>query len=174
MTACFFRTREEHVPEARYIGISFLIHSVNLLKTSAYKMAYRRALNLLPRGKQFIFRVFQKPPNAISQTLRFHMNNPCSRTRNLHTATPLMVAKLLSAEELFAMRSLQGYLKKMEMEYSECLRAVNSSETEEQFSEDELRAKRTKVSLLAPLIQSIRELEAKQKEVTETETLMKG
>ncbi|XP_030296965.1 peptide chain release factor 1-like, mitochondrial [Sparus aurata] len=136
-------------------------------------MAYRRALNLLPRGKQFIFRVFQKPPNAISQTLRFHMNNPCSRTRNLHTATPLMVAKLLSAEELFAMRSLQGYLKKMEMEYSECLRAVNSSETEEQFSEDELRAKRTKVSLLAPLIQSIRELEAKQKEVTETETLMK-
>lgn len=85
-----------------------------------------------------------------------------------------MVAKLLLAEELFAMRSLQGYLKKMEMEYSECLRAVNSSETEEQFSEDELRAKRTKVSLLAPLIQSIRELEAKQKEVTETETLMKG
>lgn len=72
------------------------------------------------------------------------------------------------------MRSLQGYLKKMEMEYSECLRAVNSSETEEQFSEDELSAKRTKVSLLAPLIQSIRELEAKQKEVTETEMLMKG
>lgn len=85
-----------------------------------------------------------------------------------------MVAKLLSVEELFAMRSLQGYLKKMEMEYSECLRAVNSSETEEQFSEDELSAKRTKVSLLAPLIQSIRELEAKQKEVTETEMLMKG
>ncbi|XP_073338111.1 peptide chain release factor 1-like, mitochondrial isoform X2 [Pagrus major] len=71
------------------------------------------------------------------------------------------------------MRSLQGYLKKMEAEYSECLRAVNSSETEEQFGEDKLRAKRTKVSQLAPLIQSIRELEAKQKEVTETEMLMK-
>ncbi|KAM8738615.1 peptide chain release factor 1-like, mitochondrial [Acanthopagrus schlegelii] len=136
-------------------------------------MAYRRALNLLPRGKQCIFSVFQKPPMGISQTLRFHINNQCSRTRNLHTATPLMVAKLLSVEELFAMRSLLGYLKKMETEYSECLRVVNSSETREQYSEDELRAKRTKASLLAPLIQSIRELEAKQKEVAETEMLMK-
>lgn len=85
-----------------------------------------------------------------------------------------MVAKLLSTDELFAKRSLQGYLKKMETEYSECLRAVNSNGTEEQCSEDELRAKRTKVSLLAPLIHSIRELETKQKEIAETETLLKG
>lgn len=172
-----FRTREEHVPEASHIGIrgfSNFFATVNLLKTYAYKMAYRRALNLLPRGKQCMFSVFQKPPMGISQTLRFHINNQCSRTRNLHTATPLMVAKLLSVEELFAMRSLQGYLKKMETEYSECLRVVNSSETREQYSEDELRAKRTKASLLAPLIQSIRELEAKQKDVAETEMLMKG
>lgn len=85
-----------------------------------------------------------------------------------------MVAKLLSVDELFSKRSLQEYLKKMETEYSECLRVVNRGEVEEQCSNDELRAKRTKVSLLAPLIQSIRELNTKQKEIAETETLLKG
>ncbi|KAA8583562.1 hypothetical protein FQN60_014770 [Etheostoma spectabile] len=84
-----------------------------------------------------------------------------------------MVAKLLSVDELFAKRSLEEYLKKMETEYSECLRAVNSSVKEEQYSEDDLRVKRTKVSLLAPLIQCIRELDTKQKEMAETETLLK-
>lgn len=144
-------------------------------------MSYRRAVNLLPRGKECVFSLwippFQKSPHVISQTVRFyeHVNNHCGRaTRTLHTGTPLMVAKLLSVDELFAKRSLQEYLKKMETEYSECLRAVNSSEVEEQCSEDELRAKRTKVSLLAPLIQSIRELDTKQKEIAETETLLKG
>ncbi|XP_067466701.1 peptide chain release factor 1-like, mitochondrial isoform X2 [Thunnus thynnus] len=85
-----------------------------------------------------------------------------------------MVAKLLSLDELFVKRSLQDYLKKMETEYSECLNVVNSSGTEgERCSDDELRAKRTKVSQLAPLIQSIRELDVKQKEIAETETLLK-
>ncbi|XP_059215307.1 peptide chain release factor 1-like, mitochondrial isoform X2 [Centropristis striata] len=84
-----------------------------------------------------------------------------------------MVAKLLSVDELFAKRSLQEYLKKMETEYSECLRAVNSDMTEEQCSEDDLRTKRTKVSLLGLLVQSIRELDTKQKEMAETETLLK-
>lgn len=84
-----------------------------------------------------------------------------------------MVAKLQSVDELFARRSLQEYLKKMETEYSECLREDNSSATEEQCSEDKLRTKRTKVSLLAPLIHTIRELEKKQKEIAETEMLLK-
>lgn len=85
-----------------------------------------------------------------------------------------MVAKLLSVDELFAKSSLQGYLKKMETDYSECLKVINIDGTEEQCSEDELRAKRTRVSMLAPLVHSIRELEAKQKEIAETEALLKG
>lgn len=165
-----------------HIGICLFCHTVNLPNTSSCtSMAYRRAANLLPIGKECVFSLwiprFQKAPNVISQTGRFHehVEKHCGRTiRTLHTGTPLMVAKLLSADELFAKRSLQGYLKKMETEYSECLRAVNSNGTEEQCSEDELRAKRTKVSLLAPLIHSIRELETKQKEIAETETLLKG
>lgn len=80
-----------------------------------------------------------------------------------------MVARLLSVDELFAKRSLQEYLKKMETEYDECLR-----ETDEQSNEDELRARRIRASLLAPLIHSIRELNTKQKDFAETETLLKG
>nr|XP_046258924.1 peptide chain release factor 1-like, mitochondrial [Scatophagus argus]XP_046258925.1 peptide chain release factor 1-like, mitochondrial [Scatophagus argus]XP_046258926.1 peptide chain release factor 1-like, mitochondrial [Scatophagus argus] len=141
-------------------------------------MAYRRASKLLPRGKECILSLwiprFQKSPNATSQSIRFHEHNHCGRaTRALHTGTALMVAKLLSVDEIFAKRSMQEYLKKMETDYSECLRAVDSSLTEDQCSEDELRAKRIKVSLLAPLMQSIRELDAKQKEIAETEVLLK-
>ncbi|KAL7384145.1 hypothetical protein ABVT39_025172 [Epinephelus coioides] len=144
-------------------------------------MAYRRAVNLLWRERESVFSLwlprFQKSPNVIRQTVKFHehMNsNHCARTRSLHTSTPLMVAKLLSLDELFAKRSLQEHLKKVETEYSECLRVANNSVAEEQCSEDELREKRTKVSLLAPLIQSIRELDTKQKEMAEMETLLNG
>lgn len=92
--------------------------------------------------------------------------------RSLHTSLSMMGAKLLSVDELFAKKSLQGYLKKMEVEYRECLKAVDG--TEERCPEDELRAKRTRVSLLAPLIRSIRELETKQVEMAESETLLEG
>lgn len=85
-----------------------------------------------------------------------------------------MAAKLLSLDELFSRRSLQDYLKKMEAEYKECLEVVNSNVTEERVREDELKAKRTKVSLLAPLIQVIRELDIKHNEIMETEVLLKG
>ncbi|XP_070697193.1 peptide chain release factor 1-like, mitochondrial [Pempheris klunzingeri] len=143
-------------------------------------MAYRRTTNLLMRGKECVFSEwiprFQKSPNVISQTARFHehASNHCGRTkRDLHTGTPLMVAKLLSVDELFATRSLQEYLKKMETEYSECLSAVNSGVMEEQCGKDEVNAKRSKLSLLAPLIQTIKELDTKQKEIAETETLLK-
>ncbi|XP_051274815.1 peptide chain release factor 1-like, mitochondrial [Dicentrarchus labrax] len=139
-------------------------------------MAYRRAFNLLLRRKECVFSLqipgFQKSPNVTRQTVRFHelANQHCGgTTRTLHTGTPLMVDKLLSLDELFAKKSLQEYLKKVETEYSEC----DSIETEEQCSEDELRVKRTKVSLLGPLIRSIRELDSKRKEIAEAELLLK-
>ncbi|KAK1905592.1 Peptide chain release factor 1-like mitochondrial [Dissostichus eleginoides] len=143
-------------------------------------MAFRRAIHLLPRGKDCIYSLWipclHKSPNAISQTVRFprHTDHHCGRTtRTLHTGTPLMVAKILSVDELFSKKSLQEYLKKMEAEYKECLRAANSGVPEEQSSKDTLMSKRTKVSLLAPVIQSIRELDAKQREMAETEALLK-
>ncbi|XP_076598398.1 peptide chain release factor 1-like, mitochondrial [Chaetodon auriga] len=143
-------------------------------------MAYRRAVNLIPRGKECFFSLwlprFQKSAIVNSQTVRLHghANNQHGKTtRTLHTGTPSMAAKLLSVDELFAKKSLQEYLKKMETEYSECFRAVSSSMAEEQFSEDEVRTKRTRLSLLAPLIQTIRELDSKQKELAETNTLLK-
>ena len=140
-------------------------------------MAYRGVLTLLTTGKEGVLSklipLLKKSPNVISHTVRLH--NHCGRAkRTLHTGAPLLVAKLLSVDELFARRSLQEHLKKMEAEYSECLRAVNGGAAEEQCSEDELRAKRSKVPLLAPLIQSIRELDTKHKEIAETETLLKG
>lgn len=84
-----------------------------------------------------------------------------------------MMMKLLSVGEIFAKRSLQEYLKKVEEEYRECLQTVTYSGTEDECSEDDMKAKRTRVSLLAPLIQSIQELEKKQKEVAEMETLLR-
>lgn len=62
----------------------------------------------------------------------------------------------------------------METEYGECLKAATSNVMEEPHSNDKLRAKRTKISLLTPLIQCVRELNAKQKEIAELETLLKG
>lgn len=142
-------------------------------------MAYRRAGNLLLIGKECVFRwrlhPLQKTSSVICQTGK-HFGKQCGKTaRTLHTGAPsCMVAKLLSADELFAKTSLQEYLKKMQTEYNDCLRAVNSNGTEEQSSEEELRDKRTKLSLLAPLINSIRELDTKQREMAETVTLLKG
>ncbi|KAM7385338.1 hypothetical protein PAMP_001426 [Pampus punctatissimus] len=141
-------------------------------------MAYRRAVHLLPRRKECVFSMLiPAHSNFISTPVRFHElsnNRSQGSTRTLHTGARLMVAKLLSLDELFAKRSLQDYLKKTETEYSTCLNVVNSGGTEEeQCSEDVLRAKRTRVSQLAPLIQSIRELDTKRKEIAETETLLK-
>ncbi|XP_039996085.1 peptide chain release factor 1-like, mitochondrial isoform X2 [Xiphias gladius] len=152
------------------------LYKVNFPTKSAYTMAYRRAGTLLTTGKECFFSksipLFQNSPNVISQTVKLQ-NHRGRATRTLHTGAPLLVAKLLSVDELFARRSLREYLKKMETEYSECLRAVNRSPMEEPYNEDELRTKRSKVPLLAPLIQSIRELDTKHKEIAETEMLLK-
>ncbi|KAM9848092.1 peptide chain release factor 1-like, mitochondrial isoform 2-T2 [Aulostomus maculatus] len=142
-------------------------------------MAHRIALNLLPRGKDCVNNMlrFNFPSSTnVLQPLQFHerSHNYCSRTtRTLHTGAQLMLAKLLSLDELFTRRSMQDHLKKIESEYTECLNVVNSSVTEKQWSQDKLQAKRTKVSQMTPLIQVIQELDLKQKEMEETEMLMK-
>lgn len=85
-----------------------------------------------------------------------------------------MDEKLLSVEQIFEKKSLRHYLKRMETEYNECLKVVNNNVIEgKQDVEEELRAKRTRLSMLSPLIQCVRRLEAKQQEMTETETLLK-
>ncbi|KAM9727931.1 peptide chain release factor 1-like, mitochondrial isoform 1-T2 [Menidia menidia] len=135
-------------------------------------MAHRRLLTLFPRGKEWIT-LFHKPQHVINQTVHELVSPFSGRSkRTLHTGAPLMV-KLLSVDELFARRSLQEHLSKIEKEYSECLKVVSGSVAEDPCSEDDMRAKRTKVSLLSPLIQSMRELDIKQKEMAETEMLLK-
>ncbi|XP_046885383.1 peptide chain release factor 1-like, mitochondrial [Hypomesus transpacificus] len=92
--------------------------------------------------------------------------------RTFHSTQPLRITKVLNVDEIFAQKSLQDYLKKIETEYYECLPVVNMSEGLK-ISEEELRAKRTRESVLAPLVQYIRELETKQQEFAETEKLLK-
>ncbi|XP_053291762.1 peptide chain release factor 1-like, mitochondrial [Pleuronectes platessa] len=139
-------------------------------------MALRRAVTLLVTGSECVFNRLahpvQKSPNILRQTVGFH-HHRFSGARTVHTGAPLLGARLLSVEELFARGSLQEYLKRLEAEYSECLTLVNHSAMEERCSEEELRAKRSRVSLLAPLVQSIRELDTKHKEITETEALLR-
>ncbi|XP_033835231.1 peptide chain release factor 1-like, mitochondrial [Periophthalmus magnuspinnatus] len=89
--------------------------------------------------------------------------------RTLQTTASLLAPRILSLEEIFARTSLQDYLKQVENEYNDCLNTVNTNETQE----EEQRAKRTKVSCLSPVIQSIRDLKAKEKEMAETEVLLK-
>uniref|UniRef100_A0A8C7MEH5 Mitochondrial translation release factor 1 like n=1 Tax=Oncorhynchus kisutch TaxID=8019 RepID=A0A8C7MEH5_ONCKI len=96
----------------------------------------------------------------------------CPNSRAMHATRPLMITKLLSVDEIFARRSLQDYIKKMETEYRDSLTVVNMTEGQ-QDGVEELRVKRTRVSVLAPLIQYTRELQTKQQEFAETETLLK-
>ncbi|XP_053731144.1 peptide chain release factor 1-like, mitochondrial isoform X2 [Synchiropus splendidus] len=88
--------------------------------------------------------------------------------RTLRTAARLMVAKLLSAEELFAKKSFQDFLSNTEKQYRHALDAINSDDHER-----DLRDQRALVSRLAPLMQVIHELHIKHQEVTETEALLK-
>ncbi|XP_061600869.1 peptide chain release factor 1-like, mitochondrial [Cololabis saira] len=135
-------------------------------------MAYRRLTSLLPRGRDCIPCIEKSLP-VITQTAHESAIHHFGRgKRTLHTGVPLMM-KLLSVDELFAKKSLQQYLKNMETEYSKCLQGVSDNLTEDPCSEGKMRAKRTTVMKLAPLIQSIRDLEKKQKEIVETDVLLK-
>ncbi|KAF7220248.1 peptide chain release factor 1-like, mitochondrial [Nothobranchius furzeri] len=132
-------------------------------------MAYRRFFNLfLKRSESAYF--FPKPQNVIGPT---SLEESCHRShRALHTDKPLM-QKLLSAEELFAKNALKEHLEKREDEYNQCLQVISGTVAEDEHCADEMKAKRTKVSLLAPLIQSIRDLDKKQRDVAEAEILLK-
>nr|XP_015800164.2 peptide chain release factor 1-like, mitochondrial [Nothobranchius furzeri] len=132
-------------------------------------MAYRRFFNLfLKRSESAYF--FPKPQNVIGPT---SLEESCHRShRALHTDKPLM-QKLLSADELFAKNALKEHLEKREDEYNQCLQVISGTVAEDEHCADEMKAKRTKVSLLAPLIQSIRDLDKKQRDVAEAEILLK-
>ncbi|XP_051503869.1 peptide chain release factor 1-like, mitochondrial isoform X1 [Myxocyprinus asiaticus] len=87
--------------------------------------------------------------------------------RVLHTSQSLMVTKIMSVEEIFNKKSLHDYLKKKEREYYTCLQAIN---TDKQPADD---IQRTNLSVLGPLVQKIQELEGKQKELEDTQDLLK-
>ncbi|XP_026884216.2 peptide chain release factor 1-like, mitochondrial [Electrophorus electricus] len=91
--------------------------------------------------------------------------------RNFHSTTPVMVTKILTVDEIFSMKSLHDYLKRVETEYANCLEAVNAADIH--TDDEELRTKRTRMSFLGPLIQKIKDLEIKRREFEETEELLK-
>lgn len=92
--------------------------------------------------------------------------------RHFHTTQSATVAKIMTADEMFSRKSLQDYLRTVDTEYSECLRAVNNADL--QTDDEEVRAKRMRMTSLAPLVQTIREMKSKQKDFQETESLLKG
>ena len=129
---------------------------------------------MFPRGKNVVLGLsVASHPKSPSVFGPQKWASSYNTTRTLRTGIPLMT-KLLTVDEIFARRSLQDHLKKLENDYGECLKLVNSNNMTEQGGEEELRLKRTKVSRLVPLIQCIKALETKQKEMAETEILLKG
>lgn len=96
--------------------------------------------------------------------------------RDFHATSSAMVAKIMTPDEMFSRKSLQDYLRTLETEFNECLRAVNNANLQA-GDEEEVRAKRTRGTrgtALGPLVQKIRELESKQRDFEETESLLKG
>lgn len=93
--------------------------------------------------------------------------------RGFHGSQSAYLSKILSVEEIFSKPSLQEYLSKVEDEYDDSLKSVNTMESQ-RFDEEELNQKRTRVSVLTPLVQQIRNLKLRQKELAETEALLKG
>lgn len=83
-----------------------------------------------------------------------------------------MVTKILSVDEIFSKKSLHDYLKMKEMEYNSCLDAVNADV--QTLDDEDMRMKRHNLSVLAPLVQKIKELEDKRKELEDTQDLLKG
>ncbi|KAJ8013861.1 hypothetical protein DPEC_G00034200 [Dallia pectoralis] len=114
-------------------------------------------------------------PQRNYQTVMCSRRHPspkiCQKSRAMHATQPLMLTKLLTVDEIFARKLLQDYLKKVETEYSDSLNVINLTEGQQNTSE-EFRVKRTRVTVLDPLIQYIRELDTKEQEFAETETLL--
>lgn len=143
-------------------------------------MAWKNAKPLLHNVKlilvpplQNISRDVSKMGSNLFGRLQPHASVCDMSKRTFHTTASVMVSKILTLEEIFTRTSLRDFIKKVETEYNDCLNAIHTSESEEYSGGEELRAMRTKVSSLTPVIQSIRALYAKEKELAETETLLK-
>lgn len=95
------------------------------------------------------------------------------KLRGFHGSQSVLLSKILSVEEMFSKPSLQEYLNKVEDEYDASLNSVNTMEGQS-HGEEELSQKRIRVSVLRPLVQHIGDLRLKQKELEETEELLKG
>ncbi|XP_018595501.1 peptide chain release factor 1-like, mitochondrial [Scleropages formosus] len=96
--------------------------------------------------------------------------------RCVHTTGPRMAASVLSAEELFAKESLQRYLRRALAEYSECARAEARAggERRADHGDEELRRRRrARATQLRPLVEQVRILEIKRKELEDIEALAK-
>ncbi|KAF5900374.1 peptide chain release factor 1-like, mitochondrial, partial [Clarias magur] len=126
-----------------------------------------------PRARPRVKAVFN--PALGDLTCSHAREAPVYRHRAFHTAHSALLAKLLTADELFSRSSVQDYLRRAAAEYEECARAVNTAHlhTHEQQEEEEVRAKRARVTALAPLVQKISELQSKQRDFEETESLLK-
>ncbi|CAL8390756.1 unnamed protein product [Arctogadus glacialis] len=130
-------------------------------------MAFRAAFSLLStlRRPVAVLRSLKQP----GRTRPAHYG---MQLRPLHGTAPRWSARLLTAEEMFGRRSMQDYLKKLEREYEESLQKANSSESGEGLEEEQLRAMRTRIHRMAPLVQSLRELETNEAELREAEALL--
>uniref|UniRef100_W5NEM1 Mitochondrial translation release factor 1 like n=1 Tax=Lepisosteus oculatus TaxID=7918 RepID=W5NEM1_LEPOC len=83
-----------------------------------------------------------------------------------------MTTNLLSPEELFRERSLQSYLERLEADYKDFLKRVNTDEG--RLNEEEsLRALRRKIATLTPLIDDLITLRLKEEDLKATEALLK-
>ncbi|TSN48453.1 Peptide chain release factor 1-like, mitochondrial [Bagarius yarrelli] len=89
--------------------------------------------------------------------------------KDFHTtsASPT-IAKLLSADELFYRKSLHDHLKTLVTEYSECVRAA-----ELRSDEQEVRLRSSRLTALGPVVQKIQQLDSRQRDLEETEALLK-
>ncbi|XP_062851042.1 peptide chain release factor 1-like, mitochondrial isoform X1 [Trichomycterus rosablanca] len=91
--------------------------------------------------------------------------------RHFHTTNSYLVEKILTPDQMFSRKSLQDYLRTVKAEYTDCLQVVNAGHV--QMDDEEMRAKRSRLTVLSPLVQSITELESKHKYLNETEELLK-
>lgn len=101
------------------------------------------------------------------------VNSTIAQTqRAFHTSQSVMVTKILSVDEIFNKKSLHDYLKKKEMEYNTWLDSISAEN--QPLDDEDMKMKRTNLSVLGPLVQKIKELEEKQKELEDTQDLLKG
>ncbi|TRY97625.1 hypothetical protein DNTS_004753 [Danionella cerebrum] len=91
--------------------------------------------------------------------------------RAFHLTQPVNVAKILSVEDIFNMKSFQDYLKDKEKEYKTCLNSVSAEN--HSLGDNDIKMKRAKVSDLSPLILKIKELGLKEKELLDMNDLLK-